>query len=591
MATYVQPAPNPGANPAPSEKSEKLKKAIESAKQFLKIVGGVPPQMVSSVTKPPAKSEAKVPAEPRVPNRWVYRPFINEARTDKLLLRRWQKELDANQPYPFAKLGRKIEIPKYTEKEYDEYLSELNPSWSKEETALLWELCEMYELRFTVIADRFAAHQEYKRSIEELKDRYFSIAKKLLEQRGESSNQLVKRPYSLDYEVKRKANLEKIFLRIAEHQSVEKQLLEDVKKIEQRIKREEKELKNLNKLMGKEEPTEGGEPDTFTAYRRSTFLTKAAQAVKPQPFAVVSAGEMSPGMSPTGRGGRRDRGSGVYLRSQLMNAPLPVPDKAQKKLDQVLKELGVPEKLTPTAAVVKLYDQLRKEALTLLSLEKHIQKKSKEKQVLEAKWEEYQKRMKSVPPSAPGMMPGNPVQPMGMMMSNSSAMPPPSGHMMNPAGVPYGQGMPPGHMQQMPPQGMAGMHHGHGAYSAQPMMSMPAATPIPRPGQPPHAPRTHRAQGQPYEAEKTGEGSSTAGHQRATQPPQPQPQPVPQPAAEVTVKSERPEDSVKVEEKSEGGPEKKKSKRKPRSERKSKRAQAEGSAAEGGSSDKKKKKY
>lgn len=37
-----------------------------------------------------------------------------------------------------------------------------------------------------------------------------------------------------------------------------------------------------------------------------------------------------------GRGGRRDRGSGVYLRSQRLNAPLPISERQTRKLDIVL---------------------------------------------------------------------------------------------------------------------------------------------------------------------------------------------------------------------------------------------------------------
>ena len=42
--------------------------------------------------------------------------------------------------------------------------------WSKEETDQLFDLCEQFDLRFIVIADRFNPP----RSIEELKSRYYS---------------------------------------------------------------------------------------------------------------------------------------------------------------------------------------------------------------------------------------------------------------------------------------------------------------------------------------------------------------------------------------------------------------------------------
>jgi hypothetical protein len=42
--------------------------------------------------------------------------------------------------------------------------------WTKEETNELFDLCERFDLRFVVIADRFSSS----RTVEELKDRYYS---------------------------------------------------------------------------------------------------------------------------------------------------------------------------------------------------------------------------------------------------------------------------------------------------------------------------------------------------------------------------------------------------------------------------------
>lgn len=42
--------------------------------------------------------------------------------------------------------------------------------WTKEETDQLFELCERFDLRFVLIADRFP----FSRTVEELKDRYYS---------------------------------------------------------------------------------------------------------------------------------------------------------------------------------------------------------------------------------------------------------------------------------------------------------------------------------------------------------------------------------------------------------------------------------
>ena len=52
-------------------------------------------------------------------------------------------------------------------------------SWTKEETDYLWDLCEKFDLRFIVIYDRYENNRS--RGLEELKDRYYSVSKRILE--------------------------------------------------------------------------------------------------------------------------------------------------------------------------------------------------------------------------------------------------------------------------------------------------------------------------------------------------------------------------------------------------------------------------
>jgi len=49
--------------------------------------------------------------------------------------------------------------------------------------------------------------------------------------------------------VKRKCNLEKLFMRTKDQHEKEKQLVAELKKLEQKIKKEEKEERNLRKLI------------------------------------------------------------------------------------------------------------------------------------------------------------------------------------------------------------------------------------------------------------------------------------------------------------------------------------------------------
>ena len=51
---------------------------------------------------------------------------------------------------------------------------------------MLFHLCRQYDLRFIVVADRFATLLTPEKTIEDLRDRYYSITRKLLEVRGQA---------------------------------------------------------------------------------------------------------------------------------------------------------------------------------------------------------------------------------------------------------------------------------------------------------------------------------------------------------------------------------------------------------------------
>lgn len=63
---------------------------------------------------------------------------------------------------------------------------------------------------------------------------------------------------------------------------------------------------------------------------------------------------ITPIMSPTtgGRGGRRDRGSGAYLRSQKLFMGLPVSEEENELIEKMLQEMEInKETLTPTERI------------------------------------------------------------------------------------------------------------------------------------------------------------------------------------------------------------------------------------------------
>jgi len=448
---------------------EKKKKPEGMNRELFNLLGGVQPDATGSGPKQQPEESLLKEIRPGVTqnNKWLIAPFTNPARKDGLVLYHWQKESEINEPYPYAKLNKKVEVIKYNEEEYNNLIAKVDSNWTKEDTDFLFDLCERFDLRFIIVTDRFnISRPNNKRSIEEIKARYYSIGKILLENRGDINHPIVKHPYNLEYEIRRKANMEKMFVRTQDSEKLEKQLLDNIKMLDNRIKKEEKELKSLKKLQKIQEkklsmpenssniilklPIQPALPDTSLKIPENPSILpenmpsaekmedvkneKTEQVLKSITSKEICENEKIENEDEKSmkskendensdsenekklRGGRKDRGSGVYLRSEMFKTPLPMPEKTKKKLAQILKELNVPENLMPTLEIIKAYDNLRVEIIGLLNLEKIIKQKEKEIANLKSKLEPV--------PTAPQNMPsGEPQKPDEKISENSNELP------------------------------------------------------------------------------------------------------------------------------------------------------------------------
>ena len=70
-----------------------------------------------------------------------------------------------------------VDIPTFSDVEYHQHLHDDN--WSRPETDHLLELCKRFDLRFIVIHDRWDTQKFSKRSVEDIKERYYHIANTL----------------------------------------------------------------------------------------------------------------------------------------------------------------------------------------------------------------------------------------------------------------------------------------------------------------------------------------------------------------------------------------------------------------------------
>ncbi|KAI9495767.1 hypothetical protein BDB00DRAFT_192475 [Zychaea mexicana] len=235
----------------PEEKSTASKKQSDTiSRDIYALAGGAPPiAFVKPTFK--AKYNTKQKATP-----WIQQSFTNPARPDDLALHHWIPESKSNEEYQFAKFNRVIDVPEYTDDDYDRYLSDSD--WSKDETDYLFQLCRRFDLRFPVIEDRYNFANK-SRSIEDLKDRYYTVQRKLIKARphtpGEypQERQALIQQYAYDKakETGRKEALVSLFNRTEEQIEQEQALFVEAKRIElnePRLAREREALLNALQL-------------------------------------------------------------------------------------------------------------------------------------------------------------------------------------------------------------------------------------------------------------------------------------------------------------------------------------------------------
>ncbi|CAH8306988.1 unnamed protein product [Eruca vesicaria subsp. sativa] len=124
--------------------------------------------------------------------------MTSSARKDDLVLYHWVRVVNNVPPtgdYSFAIYNKSVDIFKYKDDEYENYLTD-HVSDTKEDTYQLFELFERFDLLFTFITDRFSLP----RTVEELKDRYYSnslsfvVTRALLRARAQSPPHVANHP-------------------------------------------------------------------------------------------------------------------------------------------------------------------------------------------------------------------------------------------------------------------------------------------------------------------------------------------------------------------------------------------------------------
>ena len=397
------------------EKKQKdyMKKQTGMKRELIKLIGGVP-SIVERTNKSSKKS-----------SNWVWSPFTNPARKDNLQLVHWQRAEDVNKDYDFAKLNQNIDIVEFTEEEYNKLIKPNDRNWNYEQTRYLWDLIKRYELRFIVIMDRFDEEKYGERTVESLKDRYYSVARTLLENRKMFDHPIIKSGYNYEQEMKRRTYLEKTMNKSFAELRKENELLEMAENLNKKMEKNEKyenaihqklnELKmpNLNSTnptnsvgnsntiqipmtIEESENTIGfldnknPNNNQINTNNENLFNLNQINRMNVEPFSANNENNQTFEDFIKNNVTRND--SFVYLRSQKLKHNLPVSEKIQERVDNYMKEFNIQQKLIPTAKVEIAYDNLRNNIILYTSLKKYLEKKDRELVFLQSKFKEYQNK-------------------------------------------------------------------------------------------------------------------------------------------------------------------------------------------------------
>ncbi|XP_004494445.1 SWR1-complex protein 4 isoform X2 [Cicer arietinum] len=350
--------------PRPPKESQRKPDGI--SREVYALTGRMPPLMPSIDA-----SQLKKKHPPHEKITWQWLPFTNSARKDDLHLYHWVRVVNGVPPtgdYSFAKYNKSVDIIKYTDEEYEKHLTD--PMWTKEETNELFDLCGRFDLRFVVIADRFPSS----RTVEELKDRYYSVSQAILIARAASSGDvathpLIKEPYNVSQEMERKRALSMVLSQTRQQERKDEEVLVEAKRIA--------ELRMASKVTEQPQLVVASNADAEVTERAVPGETISPSNVQPPSMVVPSATDNASTLASL-------RMLRVYLRTYALDQMVQASNSSAglrtiKRVEQTLQDLGVNLKpRVPTKAVCAEHLELRREILTWLNLQKQVQYKEAE---------------------------------------------------------------------------------------------------------------------------------------------------------------------------------------------------------------------
>lgn len=337
---------------------------------------------------------------------WKWMEFVNPARKDNCRLYHWRRVMDAGREYPFAKFNKSVVVASYTDQEYVQYLQVEN--WTRAETDHLIDLCKRFDLRFVIIQDRWDREMfTVSRSVEDLKERYYSICNILAKAKAAStttvstiagvqskSNDPKLRPYDAEHERRRKEQLIKLYNRTPEQIEEEQNLQEELRKIEQKRKEREKKAQDLQKLITAADANSTKRkvetPGPAARPPRRKKVSASQQRTSGSKEATVSSAVTNVNVLEAGIKFPEFKAAGASLRSHRMKLPGSVGQKKSKAIESLLQELAIDLRPVPTDEICQNFNELRSDMVLLYELKLALSNCEYELQTLKHQYETVQ---------------------------------------------------------------------------------------------------------------------------------------------------------------------------------------------------------
>ncbi|KZT60742.1 hypothetical protein CALCODRAFT_522889 [Calocera cornea HHB12733] len=387
------PAPRKAPPPTGTRKPDGI------SRELYNLIGNAAPTLVAQVSRPKFKAR---PDLGRARVKWEFREFDNPARKDHLKLHHWQKATDTG-AYRFARYNIDSAYITYTDEEYDAIYGTEDAPWTKEDTDYLFRLVREYDQRFIVIVDRWAPPSGIDRPIEELKSRYYTVSRSVLERRlpdddPDKAQMLANFTFDKEQERKRRDYVTALFKREPEAIEEEEALYIEIKRLEQNERRFTKDREDLLKMLagvesglgtlkveddGKKKKKSGelsaDSPATPGAPPRRA-KAEAKYVPADDPINCVVRYDPATVAGPGTKGGIPS----VFMRSTRI--PVPKPSVAAY-VTQILAELQIsPNTLVmPTKGDVEKLDSLLNTAGILVEMKRSVDRLDQELRVLKAR--------------------------------------------------------------------------------------------------------------------------------------------------------------------------------------------------------------